>query len=513
MGRSIRWTMLGWYGLILLLVVGGLGSILYWHVRQGVWRNVESQLVREAQLLAAGLMEAEAKAKERGKKPKPERFSAGDDSVPPPIGDDALILSGPLQQEVIPGKYLHPFRGKDVRDDFAIWKGKDSPVLLVSGTKQAIPPPDPMRHRGRPLEEYTARRRGNRYEIILTGPSSTDIMVGRNISKELSELRTFLATLLGGGAGVIVVGLIGGWFLSLSVLRPIQRMTETASSISASNLSQRIDLAETKSELGELAGVLNAMFARLDAAFERQTRFTADAAHELRTPLAVVLAHSELALQAKRTGEEYREALVACQRAAARMKRLTDDLLTLSRDDAANLATHRALCNLREIVETCRNTLLPLAAPARISVDARLDSVQVWGDPERLAELVANLLSNAIVYNRPDGAVEVRLADDGTCAVLTVSDTGIGIDPEDQPLVFDRFFRCDRARSRVQGGNGLGLAICKEIVGAHGGEISLASTPDVGTTVTIRLPRHGLGPSEAAEIDAQQQRIVTGGPA
>ena len=184
--------------------------------------------------------------------------------------------------------------------------------------------------------------------MIVRGPADSQILVGRQIGRERNELRRLFWWLLGTGVGIVGLGLMWAWFLSRRILAPIEQMTGTAERISASNLSERIDESKIKSELGRLAQVLNRTFGRLQASFERQVRFTADASHELRTPTAVVLAQSELALAKQRSPEEYQEALGACYRAAKRMESLVDGLLTLARIDAGQLEVRHEPVDLRD---------------------------------------------------------------------------------------------------------------------------------------------------------------------
>ena len=288
---------------------------------------------------------------------------------------------------------------------------------------------------------------------------------------------------------VLGVGLTGGWLISARLLRPIAAISATAASIAATNLSGRIDPQGVDRELAELATVLNATFDRLEAAFARQARFTADASHELRTPLAIVRNHAELALSRPRSPEEYRETLTTCLRATIRMTALVEGLLTLARADAGRLELTRAAVDLRPTVKEAIGLFRPLAEQQAVSLSAHLEHAEVSGDPVRLVQVVANLLSNAVQHNRPGGSVTVRLGETAEEVVLEVADTGFGIPPEDQPHLFERFFRVDKARGRDSGGSGLGLAICKSIVEAHGGTIGCESVPERGSTFWVRLPR------------------------
>jgi len=333
-------------------------------------------------------------------------------------------------------------------------------------------------------------------EAVLTTPLGTQIIAGRSVRREQDQLNRLVLLLAGTGAGVLAFGLAGGWFLSRRVVRPIGVMSAAAESLSATHLSGRIQVDRVPSELGLLAQVLNAAFARLESAFLQQARFTADASHELRTPLSVIHSHAELALSRERSNEEYRQTLATCLKVSGRMRSLVESLLLLARADAGGLELAPRPFDLREVVQDCVDLLTPLAQQIGIDLQMALDPVEVNGDPSRIAQVVTNLISNAIRYNHAGGMVQVStewahstsLGQAGGTAVLTVADTGMGIAPEDQPRVFERFFRADKARSRKVGGSGLGLAICKSIVDAHGGSIAFSSLHGQRTTFVVRLP-------------------------
>jgi heavy metal sensor kinase len=371
---------------------------------------------------------------------------------------------------------------------FAVWRA-DGSVLKARNLPEALdlrnlapfPPPSQAR----------CRQRGEYREITLRGPLGAHILVGHSVRREHAELRAFAWQLAGASAVVLAVGLAGGWLVSARILRPVAAIAATASAISETNLSERIDGDAVDRELAGLADILNAMFARLEAAFERQARFTADASHELRTPLAIIRSHAELALVRPRTAEEYREAVHACLRASTRMTALVNGLLTLARADAGKLNLSREPVDLRGLVEETVGLLWPLAETRGLRVETDLAPATVRGDADRLGQVITNLVSNAIQYNRPGGAVRVQLAVSDGWAVLSVEDSGQGIQDADRPHLFERFFRVDKARSRASGGHGLGLAICKSIVQAHGGAIGFQTEWERGSTFWVRLPEKG----------------------
>ena len=322
----------------------------------------------------------------------------------------------------------------------------------------------------------------------MQGPGVTRILVGRSVVREQAALHAFAWQLAGSGVGVLVVGLAGGYWLASRLFRPIAAMSAAASAITATNLSTRIETTDVDVELAGLARVLNAMFDRLEAAFARQQQFTADASHELRTPLTILRANAELALSQSRSAQEYRQTIEACLRAATRMSALVQGLLTLARADAGNPGMVFQPVLLEQLAADCLIALKPLADAKKITLTAELSPVVVNGDADGLAQLLDNLVGNAIQHNHAGGKVHVTLAAASGTAVLTVANTGPSIPETDRPHIFDRFYRVDQARTRASGGTGLGLAICKEIVAAHGGVIELASRENEGTTFRVRLP-------------------------
>ena len=318
-------------------------------------------------------------------------------------------------------------------------------------------------------------------------PSGEFIIVVCNITPELKELHRTALNLTAVGSLILLIGLAGGWWFVGRALRPISEISDTAVKISAGDLSQRINVAEAESELGQLAAVLNSTFARLETAFAQQKQFAADAAHELRTPVSVMLTQTQTALNRERSLLEYRETVEACQRAAQRMRKLIESLLALARFDAGQEVLKNARFDFSKIISDCAELVQPLAGERGVKISVEAEPLQITGDSGRLTQVVTNLLINAIQYNKTGGEVCVTLETQGGLAVLKVADTGHGIAAADLPLVFGRFFRADASRTGP-GNAGLGLAISKAIVEAHGGTIDVASEQNAGTTFTVRLP-------------------------
>jgi heavy metal sensor kinase len=285
----------------------------------------------------------------------------------------------------------------------------------------------------------------------------------------------------------LLVGLAGGWWLVSRALRPIENISVAAVKISAGDLSQRINVAEAESEFGQLVAVLNSTFARLETAFAQQQRFTADAAHELRTPVSVILTQTQTVLNREREAADYKQTVEACQRAAQRMRKLIESLLALARFDAGQEILKRLPFDFSKTISDCAELVQPLAEERGVKIFVEAKPLEITGDSERLAQVVTNLLTNSIQYNQPGGEVRVKLKSQNGLVEFTVADTGQGIAAEDLPRVFGRFFRADASRTGA-GNAGLGLAISKAIVEAHGGTIEATSEVGAGTTFVVRLP-------------------------
>jgi two-component system, OmpR family, sensor kinase len=312
-------------------------------------------------------------------------------------------------------------------------------------------------------------------------------MAGRPIAADLAASRTFGWRLLGAAVAILILGFGLGSLLIGRAIRPIEEISRAANRIAHGNLSERINVGDLDDEIGRLAGVLNSTFARLEAAFLRQQQFTSDAAHELRTPLSILISEAQTILSRHRTADEYRETVEGSLETAQQMRKVTETLLELARFDAADPSAPRDVVNLAEIAARCVDRVEAVAEPDGIVIKREFAPAQAFVVPERLEVVIANLLTNALYYNKQGGVVTVRTYCEAGVSVLEVSDTGIGIASEDVPHIFDRFYRADKARSRSQGHAGLGLAICKTIIEAEHGEISVLSKPQEGTTFIVRF--------------------------
>jgi len=289
---------------------------------------------------------------------------------------------------------------------------------------------------------------------------------------------------------VLLLASLGGYFLARKSLAPIALMNEQTQRITAENLSSQLDVANPRDEVGSLATTINALLARLNAAFQEQQRFIADASHELRTPIAVLRGETEVALEQERATGEYKESLALIKDEAERLSRIVENLFILARQPVEASAMVKLPVRLNRVVADCVRAAQVLATQKglRFNVSSSLPEVELNGDDEMFKRMLLNLLDNAVKYTPAGGEINVTLASQDGTALIIVSDTGIGIPAADQPHIFDRFYRVDKARSRALGGAGLGLSIARWIVEAHEGRLSVESEPGHGSTFTVELP-------------------------
>jgi heavy metal sensor kinase len=324
------------------------------------------------------------------------------------------------------------------------------------------------------------------------GSSTTVFQVARaedTMEAALAQLRLVLMVL---SPLALIMGGIIGLLVTARALEPIDRITRTAESIGAEDLARRLpeDVGTTRDEVGRLAATFNRMLDRLENAFKRQRQFTADASHELRTPLTLLLTHLEVTLTRPRDAAEYQHAMRGMREDVVRLQRLVEALLMLARADAGRERIEQKPLDLGDLVEKVVTAMQGLAHEHGVRLESEImPELAVLGDEARLAELIVNLVQNAIQYTPAGGEVSVAaVVERGGEAALSVTDTGTGIAAEHLPHLFERFYRVDPARSSVVGGTGLGLSISRAIAEAHGGRIDVESQLGSGSTFTFRMP-------------------------
>ncbi len=452
--QSIGWRLQLWHGLLLAVILAGFGVTAHRFERARLMRRIDDELEQRIPVLV------ESQRPVRGERER------------------RVFSLAPRHAGLFDGDGPQPFY-------HVVWlKHGVEPVTRSAASPAEVPMPRPG--------EPTVRQRGSLREAFLFPGPGDCVLVGRRVDQDLDGQDQLAWKLAAVGIGVLALGLAIGSWLVRRALMPIHGISDAAVRIASGDLTRRIPAPESADELGQLAEVLNSTFDRLDAAFARQTRFTADAAHELRTPVAVLLTQTANGLAAEGLGEDQREALEACQRAAQRMRRLIDSLLLLARLDAGRTGGRREPCDLSSLALETLKLIRPLADRRRIGIDADLPPATCLGDPAQLEQVLANLVSNAVDHNEDDGRIRVTTGMAGGMAVVTVWNSGPPIPQGDLPRIFERFHRVDRSRTSGHGHTGLGLAIVQGIVQAHGGRVEARSGIGDGTRFRVELPAaHG----------------------
>ncbi len=446
--NTIRLRLTLWYAVSLAIVLCAFGAGTYLFVRAKLYKQIESKLDRELLLIERTLDKPLDEFKE--------------------LEAHAFINFFMVEQDGWP---IYISRDWDAVDlDYAL-HGAPTGVHWIWRS-----PAEQYFH----IKRVTVTRDRNQYTMTIAHDSD----------QIHSSLQRLLMALLIGAPLALIVGLGGGYFLAGRSLAPMQHLASRARAIGIDNLAERLAVPNPHDELGQLTAVLNDMFVRLEASFIQLKRFTQDAAHELRTPLAVLRSVGEVGLQEQRDPKAYRDVIGSMLEEVDRMGRLVDGLLTLARAEAGRISVQRQpqdICALSKDVVECLQVLvedkqqtLRFAATGQIIASVDRDTLRM---------AVMNLVANAIRYTPAQGMIDVRVLRrvDGTM-VIEVQDSGPGIAVEHHAKLFERFYRVDQSRSYESGGTGLGLAITLWAVEVNGGRIELESTLGEGSLFRILLP-------------------------
>lgn len=466
--HSIKFRFTIWYLIVLMLLIGALSVGVYFYLSHSLHQNLDRSLgLRATQLQTIqGVMSSIAvgEFEEELGEVVLLYFKNGEELTNISARNVNVTLDSALIQQALDGKAsyttIKTAENRELRFYIVPFR-QEGPASLPG--MQGMPPGGPSIESG----------------AIAVGRSTTDID---------ESLAGLIRTLAIAGPLTLVLAGAGGIFLAQRALKPVAQITRTAHEIEESDLSRRIPV-QSKDELGRLASTLNQMIERLEKAFKRQQRFTSDASHELRTPLAVIQAESTLALNKERTANEYKQSLEIVSNESMLMAKVVDQLLTLARADSGKEQLSFEEIDLSELLAgvTAHAEILCRDKGLEFHSD-RMETILVSGDRAKLRELFLNLLDNAIRYSPDGGKISLTLRRAEEMAVISITDTGIGISEEDIPHIFERFYRVDKARSRVENGAGLGLAICKYIAEIHGGRIEVVSRLGVGSTFSVWLP-------------------------
>lgn len=461
MMRSIRWRIQIGYAVFLVLAVVIAGCAVF-----VVWK-------REAERMLPLRVEVDTGRFLREFRPFTQPGPKGE-----PANEGGFRPSNP---EAFDPAQAYPYY-------YVIWNEKGEVV-----NSSAYRPPDllkPVYTRTNGEAQHVERQRGSFLENYEFSPNGRHcILVGRSTLSIESSLRRAAWIITAAGTAIVAAGLALGWWVAQNATRPLRQISQAAERIASGDLSQRINVQETETELGTLAVVLNDAFARLESAVEHEARFASDAAHELRTPVSVILAETQSVIEQQGSAGNLDPSILACRRAAQRMDALIKSLLELARTENRRMPLDLQPCDLAVIAVDAQEIMRFIAGEKDISFSADLKPAPCEADSERLLQVVLNLLANAVKFSPAGSEVVLRTGSDATSALLSVQDSGCGIAAEHLPHIFERFYRVDRSRTRATGGAGLGLAICKSLVEAHHGRISVTSHEGEGSIFTLHIPR------------------------
>jgi heavy metal sensor kinase len=458
---SIRVRLTAWYALVLSLMLLVYAAATFIAVRHEFFEQFDDQLHDDFETAEGFLLST---------------------------GDGRVVWSGDRRHD--------PDNDEDRGSD--VWLASGEPVYR-SGASDSLPAVALAATTAQP--RYKSIVANGRPWRTLTG---TSLVGGRavvlRVSRAETRLRTqlweVLVVLVLGFPVVVVLAGIGGYLLARRALTPIDHLASEARRITADRLHERLSVPNEHDEIGRLAAVINETFARLESSFDQLRRFTTDASHELRTPLSAIRGIGEAGLGETRTPAEYKEAMGSMLEEVDRLTNLVDTLLRLSHGDAGTVRLTRTVIDVGQLAREVVSSLGILAEERsqRVTVDAA-EGISVTADRLVLREAITNVVDNAIKYSPRASSIRVGVHPAGNQVHLTVADEGPGIAEGDRLRIFDRFFRLDEARSRDDGGAGLGLAIAKWAVEVNGGRISVENGANGGSVFRIVLP---IGPTPPA---------------
>jgi two-component system, OmpR family, sensor kinase len=461
--KSIRFRLTAWYAGLLAVLLILFGGSIYFTLERFLERNLSDTLAKEAQTIG-------------------ESWLRDVNQTGPGY------VAGEIEEHFAPsitGRFVRITRsdGSDLYHSGAPESGAFDPKQIGSkrfDVSQSLREEHLPDHKELLIFSLPfGDRAGNQYMIETGAPYD-------QVERALRGLVISLAI-----AFPLIVGIAigGGYLLMRNALRPMDEIATTAERITSRNLSERVPIVPTGDEVERLSVSVNRMIERLEDAFHHISRFSADAAHEIRTPLAIIRGELENALQAPGITEELRETIGSALEEAERLSRIIDQLLEMSRLEAGETLVDRTRFDFTEMTRSTVDQMRLLAEEKNLQLKFKgTKPADLEGDPLRLKQIVVNLVDNAIKYTPSGGSVSVSTFPQDGKVILEVADTGIGIPKHATSQIFDRFFRVDKARSRLLGGTGLGLAIVKSICTAYNGNVTVKSGEGTGAVFRVELP-------------------------
>src|ERR1700722_2039191 len=452
----IRLRLTAWYFAVLAVVLSAFGVSAYVAMRHSIRKTVDEEL----QIRAEGVHQLIERTVQRG---HPEDLPEG-------LREHTELRAGGalLQVSDEKGKWLYP---STLMSDYGV--------------------PRPAKLTRRPIDFLGGEVPLRIWNQKVTVGSESYLIQAAFEMDDFYEALNHLALLLFISIPLLLAcAAAGGYWISTRALAPVDQITQTARTISAQNLSSRLVVPQTGDELQRLSETVNGMLGRLESAFKKITQFTADASHELRTPVAVMRTRAELSLRKARSADEYRDVIAEVLTELEKTSALIEQLMFLARADSGAETLHFTATNVSEVLHEACHQGSALAEAKQIAFQEKIsgDSMWIQGDASSLRRLFLILIDNAVKYTPASGQIEVSLQRNDGYLVAEVRDSGIGIAAADLPNVFERFYRADKARTRETGGVGLGLSIGRWIAEVHAGTIEVHSSPGHGSRFQIRLP-------------------------
>jgi heavy metal sensor kinase len=456
-GRSVRWRLTLWYTLVLSLSFVFFAEVVDRLAKQSLYSQVDGELT-DARAMVTGALDRAYK--EEGN-PAPARLR---DEI------DELGLPSHVALQLQPAEGPAYFFNVRFLPEPVLSAGliaSSAPISVDDGARSW----------------RLCRGNGG-------GKPGYQVLLALDLTLVDAQLRTLRRTLLIVLPLIVLFAAGSGLFLAGRALQPVTQIAAQARHIEAHALEQRLEVASSQDEFGQLAQVLNDLFARLERAFQQQRQFLSDAAHELRTPAAILRSQADVALEKPRTAVEYAATLAAMRSETEHLSAIVDDLLLIARAEASQLPVVREPADLVEITDESCRAMRPIAQSKSLLLNWSVgDEVNVPGDARLLRRALVNLLANAVKYTPAGGVISVRVKLDSAFASVVVKDTGKGIAADDLAHIFDRFYRGSGRSGAESEGAGLGLAIVKMIAELHRGHVTVASDPGRGSTFALYIPR------------------------
>ncbi|WOO43721.1 sensor histidine kinase [Rubellicoccus peritrichatus] len=468
--KSLRWQLQMWHGIVLTLAVIVLLTMNSVHEKDALLKMTDQQLMGVAPttiqfyfpLMRRGLAANQFRFSDAGSERRRSRnFSSND---------------RPHRRSPA------PIEGLNQLEDYyyAVWD--DNGAL----TNQSEEIPESLKYPGEFERGWHFRFNNGNREMILVHPSGYLGLVGTSLSNIDKVFHTYLLWSWGSGLAIVIVSWVIGWMLVNLSLKPLNKISETAENIANGDLDQRINIDKANTELRSLVHTLNHTFGRLSKSLQNQIRFTADASHELCTPLAVMLTEIQSGLRKDRSKKEYIERLKVCHISVQHMRSLVDALMQLARIDAGESELELSTKDLKALAEESIIILETAANAKSISIQAQCESITIKVDGAKLQQVIINVLGNAIHHSPENSVIKLNLFEEKDYAIIQIQDEGPGIPNAESERIFERFYQTDDSRS--QNGTGLGLAISKAIVEQHGGNIKVVKNSEPGACFVIRIP-------------------------